>query len=110
MVHEVLRTPRVGLRTTTRDGYLEDVLIGTPQIPHTFLASSSDQDNAKLGKPAPSHTRLMFQPPIRLVNTLPRYGGLYWRSSRPWTDSLARAIANLERNAHWHISFQMGDG
>lgn len=46
-----------------------------PQILHTSLASSSDQDSVKLAKLAPSHTRLMYRPSIRLVNTLPRYEG-----------------------------------
>ena len=73
MVHEALPTPRVSPRTTTLNGYRQDGLIAVLQILHTFLASSSDQGSARLGKLAPSHTRLMSQPPTRRVNTLPRY-------------------------------------
>ena len=110
MVHEVLPTPRVRLRTTTVNGCAEGVLIVAPQIRHTFLANSLDQDSAKLGKLAPSRIRLMSQLPIRLVNILPRYEESNYRYSRPCADFSVRVIANLERNAHWHISFQMGEG
>ena len=65
--------PNTKSKATTIKEYLEDGLILATQIPHTFLANSSDQDSAKLGKLAPSRTRLMSQLLIRLVNTLPRY-------------------------------------
>ena len=73
MVHEALPTPRVSPCTTILDEDREDELIVVLQILHTFLASSSDQDSAKREKLAPSHTRLMSQPPIRHANTLLRY-------------------------------------
>lgn len=110
MVHEVLPIPRVRLHTSTVKGYAEGVLIVAPQIRHTFLANSSDQDSAKLGKLAPSRIRLMSQLPIPLVNILPRYEEPNHMYSRPCADLSVRVIANLERNARWHISFQMGEG
>ena len=110
MVLEVHQTPRVSLHTSTTNSRPRGILTLATQILHMSLASSSEQDSAKLGRLAPSHTRLISQPPIRLVNTLPRYQGPNSRSSRPCTDSSARATANSEQNAHWRTSFQMEDG
>lgn len=110
MVHEVLRILKVRPHTGTTHRLRQDGLIGAMQILHMSLANSSEQDSAKLGKPAPSHTRLTSQPPIRLVNILPRYEELNSRSSRPCTDSSARATASSGQNAHWHTSFQMAEG
>ena len=43
------------------------------QIPRTFLANSSEQANARLGRHAHSHTRLTSRPSIPLANTSLRY-------------------------------------
>lgn len=111
MAHAVLQTPRVRPHTSTTNWCRQDVLILLTQILHMSLASSSDQDSVKRGKLAHSHTRLMSQLLIRLVNTLPRYEGpISGSSSRSRTDLSARATANSEQNARWHTSFQMEEG
>ena len=110
MVREVLQTRRVRLHTSPANEHGEDRLIRAGQILHMSPASSSEQASVKRGKRAPSHIRLMSRPSIPLVNILPRYEGPKSTSSRPYTDASARATASSERNAHWHISFQMEEG
>ena len=110
MVREVLQTPRVRPHTTTISQHRQDVLIPATQILRMSRANSLGQGSAKLERLAPSHTRLMSQPSIRLVNTLPRYEGPKSRTPRPCTDSSARATASSEQSAHWHTFFQMEEG
>ena len=111
MAHEVLPTPRVRALYQDKSIHFEkEILILAVQTLHMSLANSSDRDSAKLGRRALSLTRLMSQPPIHLVNTLPRYEDLTQTSSSSCTDSSLRAIASLEPNAHWHISFLMEEG
>lgn len=58
-----------------------------PQTLHMCPANSSEQDSAKRGKLAPSHTQPMCRRSTRLVNTSPRYESPKSGSSEPWTDS-----------------------
>lgn len=111
MAHAVLQTLRVRPYTDPKVPCRQDLLILLTQILHMSLVNSSDLDSVKQGKLAPSHTRLMSQPSIRLVNTLPRYDGpISGPSSRSCTDSSARGTASSEQNAHWHTSCRMEEG